>query len=70
MAHNRKTQIMVNGNTRKEIVIRRELRQEDPLSLLLYILITNGLHNMFNKMKQEGLINELGSCTSSTFVNL
>ncbi|GJU60342.1 RNA-directed DNA polymerase, eukaryota, reverse transcriptase zinc-binding domain protein [Tanacetum coccineum] len=48
--------ILVNGNPTSEFSINRGLRQGDPLSPFLFILVMEGLHNAFADAVGNGLI--------------
>ncbi|GJV39575.1 putative RNA-directed DNA polymerase, eukaryota, reverse transcriptase zinc-binding domain protein [Tanacetum coccineum] len=48
--------IMVNGSPTSEFSINCGLRQGDPLSPFLFILVMEGLHNAFTKAVVNGLI--------------
>ncbi|GJW41464.1 RNA-directed DNA polymerase, eukaryota, reverse transcriptase zinc-binding domain protein [Tanacetum coccineum] len=48
--------ILVNGSPTSEFSINRGLRQGDPLSLFLFILVMKGLHNAFADAVGNGLI--------------
>jgi hypothetical protein len=54
------TQVMLNGFPGQHIIHRRGLRQEDPLSPLLFILAMDILVCMFSKAK-EGLLQQLSN---------
>lgn len=49
----------MNGEPAKEIVCKRGLRQGDPLSLLLFILVVDGLNRLIKKAKDAGMITGL-----------
>ncbi|GJR48534.1 RNA-directed DNA polymerase, eukaryota [Tanacetum coccineum] len=51
--------ILVNGSPTSEFFINRGLRQGDPLSLFLFILVMEGLHNAFADAMGNGLISDL-----------
>lgn len=61
---------MINGVVGKEIALRRGPKQRDPLSPLTFILIPDGLNNMFSKIKQEGLLKGLSGSRALSFVNI
>jgi hypothetical protein len=48
------TRVLLNGSPRSRVANRRGLRQEDPLSLPLFILIMKVLHFMMERATQEG----------------
>ncbi|GJU53272.1 putative RNA-directed DNA polymerase, eukaryota, reverse transcriptase zinc-binding domain protein [Tanacetum coccineum] len=51
--------ILVNGSPTSEFSINRGLRQGDPLSPFLFILVMEGLHNAFADAVGNGLISDL-----------
>lgn len=46
--------ILVNGSTSKEFNIHQGLRQGDPLSPFLYLIVEEGLSRFFTKACEEG----------------
>ncbi|GJT29755.1 putative RNA-directed DNA polymerase, eukaryota, reverse transcriptase zinc-binding domain protein [Tanacetum coccineum] len=50
------TSILVNGSPTSEFSIKRSLRQGDPLSLFMFILVMEGLHVALSDAVQSGLI--------------
>jgi hypothetical protein len=50
------TQVLLNGIPRDHIIHRRGLRQGDPLSPMLFILVMHVLGHMISKAKTEGLL--------------
>ncbi|GKD08647.1 putative RNA-directed DNA polymerase, eukaryota, reverse transcriptase zinc-binding domain protein, partial [Tanacetum coccineum] len=48
--------ILITGSPTSEFSIKRGLRQGDPLSLFLFILVMEGLHNDFKEAVGNGLI--------------
>ncbi|GKB84535.1 putative RNA-directed DNA polymerase, eukaryota, reverse transcriptase zinc-binding domain protein, partial [Tanacetum coccineum] len=48
--------ILVNGSPTSEFSINRSLRQGDPLSSFLFILVIEGLHNALSTIVSSGLI--------------
>ncbi|GJV39574.1 RNA-directed DNA polymerase, eukaryota, reverse transcriptase zinc-binding domain protein [Tanacetum coccineum] len=50
------TSILVNGSPTSEFFINHSLRQRDPLSHFLFILVMEGLHNAFTEAMSNGLI--------------
>lgn len=48
--------VLVNGATINEFKLCRGLRQGDPLSPYLFILVTEALHLLFENTEAEGLI--------------
>lgn len=65
-----KVQILVNGVNGRYLVSKRELRQEDPPSLLLFILVADGLNMMLSNTRKEGMIKGLPRSSNLEFVNL
>lgn len=75
-----KVQILVNGvNGRylvckrengRYLVCKRELRQGNPPSLLLFILVADGLNMMLSNTRKEGMIKGLPRSSNLEFVNL
>ncbi|GJY10113.1 hypothetical protein Tco_0378298, partial [Tanacetum coccineum] len=51
--------ILVNGSPTKEFQFKKDLKQEDPLSLFLFLLIMESLHISFNRMVNAGLFKGL-----------
>ncbi|GJY81186.1 RNA-directed DNA polymerase, eukaryota, reverse transcriptase zinc-binding domain protein [Tanacetum coccineum] len=58
-----RSSILINGNPTSEFSIKRGLRQGDPLSLFLFILVMEGLHCALSNTVSSGLIRviKLGS---------
>ncbi|GJT59438.1 RNA-directed DNA polymerase, eukaryota, reverse transcriptase zinc-binding domain protein [Tanacetum coccineum] len=56
-----RTSILVNGSPTKEFSIKRGLRQGDPLSLFLFILVMEGLHVALKDAHQARLIKGVSS---------
>ncbi|GKB85929.1 putative RNA-directed DNA polymerase [Tanacetum coccineum] len=54
--HSARTSILVNGSPSSEFSIKRELRQGDPLSPFLFILVMEGLHLALKDAVQSNLI--------------
>ena len=50
------TQVLLNGIPGDHIIHRRGLRQGDPLSPMLFILVMNVLGHMISKAETEGLL--------------
>lgn len=63
-------QLLINGEHGKEIMCKKDLRQGDPLSPLLFVLVAEGLNNMIRKAKQGGLLSRLSTAPHTTFINL
>ncbi|GJX17035.1 putative RNA-directed DNA polymerase, eukaryota, reverse transcriptase zinc-binding domain protein [Tanacetum coccineum] len=57
--------ILVNGSPTSEFSINRSLRQGDPLSPFLFILVMEGLHNAFADAVGNGLISGININNSS-----
>ncbi|GJT35075.1 RNA-directed DNA polymerase, eukaryota, reverse transcriptase zinc-binding domain protein [Tanacetum coccineum] len=57
--------ILVNGSPTSEFAINHGLRQGDPLSPFLFILIMEGLHNAFTDAVGNGLISGININNSS-----
>lgn len=55
------TKIMLNGVPGKRIIHARGLRQGDPLSPMLFILVMEALNAMFIKANMEGIFSSLRS---------
>jgi len=53
------TQILLNGSPGDRIEHRRGLRQGDPLSPVLFILVMDVLYHMVKKASEEGLLQPL-----------
>ncbi|GJX70795.1 RNA-directed DNA polymerase, eukaryota [Tanacetum coccineum] len=53
--HSSKGLILVNGSPIDEFLLRRGLKQGDPLSLFLFILVMESLHLSFQNVVDEGL---------------
>lgn len=62
-----KIQVLVNGISGKEIVYRRGLRQRDPLSPLLFVLVADELNRMFDKANEVGFVTSLCSFSATKF---
>jgi hypothetical protein len=50
------TQVLLNGTLGERITHRRGLRQGDPLSLMLFILVMDVLGHLFSKAAKEGML--------------
>jgi len=59
LLHTASTQIMLNGEPGHSISHQRGLRQGDPLSPMLFILVVDVLNNLFLKAEAEGLVSPL-----------
>jgi hypothetical protein len=55
------TQVVLNGEPGEFIYHQRGLRQGDPLSPMLFILVMGVLNSLFAKAKLEGLLRPLHS---------
>ncbi|XP_057760238.1 uncharacterized protein LOC130980595 [Arachis stenosperma] len=51
--------VLINGLPSKPFKIERGLRQRDPLSPFLFVLVTDDLHRMFGKAARNGRISPL-----------
>nr|GFB61367.1 putative RNA-directed DNA polymerase, eukaryota, reverse transcriptase zinc-binding domain protein [Tanacetum cinerariifolium] len=51
--------ILINGSPTSEFSIKRGLQQVDPLSLLLFILVMEGLHGVMSNTINSGLIRDI-----------
>ena len=51
--------ILVNGSPTKPFLMQRELRQGDPLSPFLFVIVAEVLNRMISKAKEVGLIEGL-----------
>ena len=54
--------ILLNGQSHGHIVSEWGLRQGDLLSPYLFLLITEGLHSLFKKAEEDGVIRGLSMC--------
>ena len=61
LLHTASTQIMLNGEPGLSISHQRGLRQGDPLSPMLFILVMDVLNSLFLKAEAEGLLSPLQS---------
>ncbi|GJW68358.1 RNA-directed DNA polymerase, eukaryota, reverse transcriptase zinc-binding domain protein [Tanacetum coccineum] len=57
-----RTSILVNGSPTSVFLVKRRLRQGDPLSPFLFILVMEGLHMSLLEATQSGLIRGFLSC--------
>ena len=66
-----KVSVLLNGTQVLEISCKRGLQHSDPLSLLIFVIVANGLHHMIAKHRERGLIKGL-ECRdeSNVVVNL
>lgn len=55
------TKIILNGSPGRRICHARGLRQGDPLSPLLFVLVMEALNSMFKLADRQGLLSSLGS---------
>ncbi|XP_050211872.1 uncharacterized protein LOC126662028 [Mercurialis annua] len=51
------TSVLVNGNPIEPFVLKRGVRQGDPISPYLFVLAAEGLKSILQKAKEKGLIN-------------
>lgn len=68
--HSTKIFVLANGEPGKEIVCKRGLRQGDPLSPLLFVLVAEGLNSLFTYMKRACKIDGLSVARSIIYTNL
>lgn len=54
------TQVLLNGSPGNVIMHRRGLRQGDPLSPMLFVLVMDVLSSLFNLAESRGLLQDLG----------
>ena len=47
--------VLVNGSPTKEFSLERGLRQGDPLSPFLFLIVAEGLHVMMNSIAEQGM---------------
>lgn len=45
----RKMSVLVNSSLTKEFIVKRGLRQEDPISPFLFVIVVEGLKFLVNK---------------------
>jgi hypothetical protein len=55
------THVLLNGHRASTITHQRGLQQGDPLSLMLFVLVIDGLGQLFSKADEEGLLQPLSS---------
>ena len=56
--------ILLNGQPHGHIIPERGLRQGDPLSPYLFLLVTEGLHSLFTKAEVDGVIRGVSLCAN------
>lgn len=61
---------MVNGVPRQRRVCRRELKQGNPLSLLLFVLVADGFNKIIRKAEKLKLVEGLRGAPHATYINL
>jgi hypothetical protein len=64
------TRILLNGEPSELIQHQRGLRQGDPLSPMLFILVMDVLNSLFVKAGNEGLLQPLSSCVAGQRLSL
>ncbi|GLT36948.1 hypothetical protein SLA2020_112930 [Shorea laevis] len=62
--------ILVNGSPTEEFEMGKGLRQRDPLSLFLFLMVAEGLHGLVKKAKMEGLIQGITVGTKGLAISL
>ena len=65
-----KVAILVNGEQEREIVCKQGLRQGDPLSLLIFVLVANGPNLMIKKCMKARFLQGLGRDPTNSVINL
>ena len=56
--------ILLNGHPHGHIVPERGLRQGDPLSPYLFLLVTEGMHSLFKKAEENRVIRSVSLCVN------
>ena len=56
--------ILLNGQPHGHIVPERGLRQGDPLSPYLFLLVTKGMHSLFKKAEENRVIRSVSLCVN------
>ena len=56
--------ILLNGQPHGHIVPERGLRQGDPLSPYLFLLVTEGMHSLFKKAEENRVIRSVSLCVN------
>jgi hypothetical protein len=64
------TQVLLNGSPCNHIFHRRGLRQGDPLSPMLFVLVMDVLSSMFRTAKNRGLLQSLGGADVRSRVSI
>ena len=57
--------ILLNGQPHSLITLKRGLRQGDPLSLYLFLLVIEGLHALFTKAEVDSALRGVSICAAS-----
>lgn len=65
-----KIQMVVNEEIDREIVYKRELRQENPLSSPFFVLVVDGLNRIIRKVSNARLVKGLPSGRNFVTTNL
>ena len=61
--------ILLNGQPHSLITPSRGLRQGDPLSPYLFLMVTEGLHDLFKKAKENENIKGVSLCAAGPWVS-
>lgn len=56
--------IMLNGQPHGLITLERGIRQGNPFSPHLFLLVTEGLHALFKKVEDDGVIRGVSLCAA------
>ena len=61
--------IMLNGQLHGLIVLETGIHQRDPLSPYLFLLVTEGLHALFKKAEDDGVIRGVSLCAVGPWIS-